>query len=215
MNQHVKRPDPSERPPFGLKLTDAQPLSGIPAVWRLAALLSTLLMGALALIGALYFGRSILLPVSAALIVGITLSPAVEFGERLKIPTAISAVARRAAADRRHRPGADLLRRAADRMDRARAGNPRRHAGAAARARISALGAARDQGRDRARGVDADGGGRIQHRRNGRHGPDRHHAGGQPVHPVLRHADFLSGSATCRCGASWSWRSVRATRGCA
>jgi predicted PurR-regulated permease PerM len=92
MNQHVKRPDSSEHNLFGLRLTDAQPLSGIPAVWRLGAIVSTLLMGGLALIAALYFGRPVLLPVVAALIVGITLSPAVEFGARYNIPSAISAI---------------------------------------------------------------------------------------------------------------------------
>jgi len=92
MNQHVMRPDPSEHGVFGLKLTDAQPLSGIPAVWRLAAMISTLVMGALALVAALYFGRSALLPVVAALIVGITLSPAVAFCSRYKIPAAVSAI---------------------------------------------------------------------------------------------------------------------------
>ena len=74
MNQHVtRRTNPSAH--SGLTLTDAQPLSGIPALWRLAALVATLVMGALALIAALYLGRSILLPVVAALIVGITLAP--------------------------------------------------------------------------------------------------------------------------------------------
>jgi predicted PurR-regulated permease PerM len=93
MNEHVPRPDSSERTPFGLKLTDAQPLSGIPAIWRLGAMISTLAMGVLALIAALYFGRPVLLPVVAAVIVGITLSPAIEFGTRFNIPAAVSAVA--------------------------------------------------------------------------------------------------------------------------
>ena len=92
MNEHVKRPDAPERHAFGLKLTDAQPLPGIPAVWRLTALISTLVMGALAMIAALYFGRAVLLPVVAALIVGITLSPAIEFGARYRTPPAVSAV---------------------------------------------------------------------------------------------------------------------------
>ena len=92
MNQHVMRPDQSERTEYGLTLTDAQPLSGIPALWRLAALLATLLMGVLALIAALHFGRSILLPVVAALIVGITLAPAVKFGSRFAIPQPVSAL---------------------------------------------------------------------------------------------------------------------------
>jgi predicted PurR-regulated permease PerM len=93
MNKHVPRPDPSEHSLFGLKLTDAEPLSGIPAIWRFGAIISTLLMGMFALITALYFGRPVLLPVVAALIIGIALSPAVEFGTRFNIPAAVSAVA--------------------------------------------------------------------------------------------------------------------------
>jgi predicted PurR-regulated permease PerM len=97
MNQHVMRADKprdgSRRQDFGLlELTDAKPLSGIPAVWRLAALMATLAMGVLALMAALYFGRSILLPVVAAVIVGITLGPVVKFGSRFGIPTGVSAI---------------------------------------------------------------------------------------------------------------------------
>jgi predicted PurR-regulated permease PerM len=92
MNEHVKRPGRIERNEFGLKLTDPEPLPGIPAVWRLSAMISTLVMGFLALIAALYFGRAALLPVVAALIVGITLSPVTEYGARLGIPVAVSAV---------------------------------------------------------------------------------------------------------------------------
>jgi predicted PurR-regulated permease PerM len=92
MNEHVKRPSQTERTGFGLKLTDAQPLSGIPAVWRFGALISTLGMGFLALIAALYFGRPVLLPVVAGLIVGITLSPLIEFGARFGIPAAVSGI---------------------------------------------------------------------------------------------------------------------------
>ncbi|MBV8835719.1 MAG: AI-2E family transporter [Alphaproteobacteria bacterium] len=92
MNQHVQRPGRSERTHYGLTLTDAHPLAGLPAVWRLAALVSTVAMGMLALIGALYLGRSILLPVTAGLIVGITLSPLVQLGTRVKIPQPVSAL---------------------------------------------------------------------------------------------------------------------------
>jgi predicted PurR-regulated permease PerM len=95
MNQHALRADKprdASSQDFGLALTDAKPLSGIPAVWRLAALMATLAMGALALIAALYFGRSIILPVAAAIIVGITLSPVVKFGSRFGIPPAVSAI---------------------------------------------------------------------------------------------------------------------------
>jgi predicted PurR-regulated permease PerM len=92
MNQHVMRPDKSERSPYGLTLTEPLPLSGIPALWRLAALVSTMVMGALAIVAALYFGRSILLPVVAGLIVGITLAPAVKLGSRFSVPQPVSAL---------------------------------------------------------------------------------------------------------------------------
>jgi predicted PurR-regulated permease PerM len=92
MNQHVMRQGRSERTADGLTLHDAQPLTGIPAIWRLGALVSTLAMGAIAMIGALYLGRSVLLPVAAALIVGITLSPMVKFGSRFKVPQPVSAM---------------------------------------------------------------------------------------------------------------------------
>ena len=80
------------RDEYGLRLTEPQPLSGIPAVYRLTAMISTLVMGALALIAALYFGRSILLPVVAGLVIGVTLAPAVKSGARIGIPQPVSAL---------------------------------------------------------------------------------------------------------------------------
>lgn len=80
------------RDEYGVRLTEPQPLSGIPAVYRFAALISTLVMGALALIAALYFGRSILLPIVAGLVIGITLAPAVKGCAKAGIPHAVSAV---------------------------------------------------------------------------------------------------------------------------
>jgi predicted PurR-regulated permease PerM len=91
MNQHVRPAQPA-RDEYGVILTEPQPLSGIPAVWRLAALISTLVMGGLAIVGALYLGRSILLPVVAGLIVGVTLAPIVKFGSRRGIPQPVSAL---------------------------------------------------------------------------------------------------------------------------
>jgi predicted PurR-regulated permease PerM len=82
----------TQRDEYGVRLTEPQPLSGVPAVYRLAASISTLVMGGLALIAALYFGRSILLPVVAGLIVGTTLTPAVKFGSRYGVPQPLSAV---------------------------------------------------------------------------------------------------------------------------
>ena len=82
----------AERDALGLKLTEPLPLSGMLSVWRLAALVATLMMGVIAVVGGLYFGRSILLPVVAGIIVGITFSPAVKAAERWKVPPALSAV---------------------------------------------------------------------------------------------------------------------------
>lgn len=98
MNQRVMGADKSERrgspePDFGLKLTDVQPLSGTQALWRLAALAATVMMGMFALVAALHFGRPILLPVVAALIIGITLNPMVTLGTRYGIPAVVSAIA--------------------------------------------------------------------------------------------------------------------------
>jgi predicted PurR-regulated permease PerM len=110
MNEHVKpgksgdesraskaergngRPLSIVRDEYGVRLTEPHPLSGIPAVYRLTAMISTLVMGALALIAALYFGRSILLPVVAGLVIGITLAPAVKSGARIGIPQPVSAL---------------------------------------------------------------------------------------------------------------------------
>jgi predicted PurR-regulated permease PerM len=106
MNQQVSRPGKAERPQGngerqqqkseritdGVRLTDVKPLPDIPALWRIGAMVATLIMGVLALIAALYFGRTILLPVVSGMIVGITLSPAVKSGARVGLPPALSAV---------------------------------------------------------------------------------------------------------------------------
>ena len=106
MNQHVTRPGKDERPQGsserqqqksertadGVRLTDVKPLPDIPALWRMGAVVATQIMGALALIAALYFGRSILLPVVAGIVVGITLTPVVKLGKRYNIPMAVSTI---------------------------------------------------------------------------------------------------------------------------
>jgi predicted PurR-regulated permease PerM len=92
MNQRVTPPERGRSEPEGLTLTDAEPLRDIPALWRLSALIATLGMGGLAVIAGLYFGRSILVPVVAGVIVGVTLSPAVKFGTSYRVPAAVSAV---------------------------------------------------------------------------------------------------------------------------
>jgi predicted PurR-regulated permease PerM len=106
MNQHVARPGKAERPQDnserqqqiaeriadGVRLTDVKPLPDIPALWRMGAVVATQIMGVLALIAALYFGRSILLPVVAGIVVGITLTPVVKLGKRYNIPMPVSTI---------------------------------------------------------------------------------------------------------------------------
>jgi predicted PurR-regulated permease PerM len=112
MNQRAARPGPAERQQDkqdkqdkserqqsraervadGVKLTNVQPLPDIPAVWRLGAVVATQIMGGIALIAALYFGRSILLPVVAGIVVGITLTPVVKLGKRYNIPMPVSTI---------------------------------------------------------------------------------------------------------------------------
>jgi predicted PurR-regulated permease PerM len=106
MNQQIARPgkaelqqdkpgqqqSKAERVADGVKLTNVQPLPDIPAIWRLGAVVATQVMGVLALIAALYFGRSILLPVVAGIVVGITLTPVVKLGKRYNIPMPVSTI---------------------------------------------------------------------------------------------------------------------------
>jgi predicted PurR-regulated permease PerM len=76
---------------LGLRLTDAQPL-GTAALLRRGAMIATMFMGFVVLVAALYFGRPVLLPIVAALVVGITLSPLIERGVRYRIPASVSAI---------------------------------------------------------------------------------------------------------------------------
>src|SRR3954470_9943892 len=106
MNQQLSRPgkvqraqgntdrpqQQSERIADGVRLTDVKPLPDIPALWRMGAVVATQVMGVLALIAALYFGRSILLPVVAGIVVGITLTPVVKLGKRFNIPMPVSTI---------------------------------------------------------------------------------------------------------------------------
>src|SRR4051812_50096359 len=105
MDQQVSRPGKVERPQGnterpqqqservadGVRLTDVKPLPDIPALWRIGAVGATQIMGVLALIAALYFGRSILLPVAAGGILGGTPRPAGERAGRLWVPPALPA----------------------------------------------------------------------------------------------------------------------------
>jgi predicted PurR-regulated permease PerM len=62
-------------------------------LWRLAAQVAVIGLFGMAAIAALYFSRSLVMPVVAALIIGITLSPIVKRLKTYGVPTAVSALA--------------------------------------------------------------------------------------------------------------------------
>jgi len=75
---------------FALVINDPQPLSGAGS-WTQAAQIATVGIFVLVLGAVLYLSRALLLPVAAAAIVALTLSPLVRAGERIGLPAPISA----------------------------------------------------------------------------------------------------------------------------
>lgn len=79
--------EPAEAEPKAQKREDLEEMLALAS--RCAVLGIFFVVG----IAALYFGRSILMPVSAAVIIGITLSPIQKFAETYRIPPILTAVA--------------------------------------------------------------------------------------------------------------------------
>ncbi|MEA2933634.1 MAG: hypothetical protein QOD74_280 [Variibacter sp.] len=61
-------------------------------VWEALSHFAIVGMAFIAMVGALYFGRSIIMPVVAGLIIGVTLSPLMKFAASYKVPHAVTAL---------------------------------------------------------------------------------------------------------------------------
>jgi hypothetical protein len=77
---------------FALAVSDPQPVAEVARFWRTAAQSATIGMFTVVLIGALYFGRPILLPVASAFVVAMMLEPLSARAERYQIPSLLSAI---------------------------------------------------------------------------------------------------------------------------
>jgi predicted PurR-regulated permease PerM len=76
---------------FKLGVRDANPLSTTVAFWRAASQTATVGMFIIFLIAALYFARTILLPVTLALVIGTMLGPLTNAASRIGIPAPLTA----------------------------------------------------------------------------------------------------------------------------
>ncbi len=77
---------------FALSIEGAQPLSHVAGLWRTTAQAATIGIFALMVIAALYLGRSLLLPVTAAFVVGFMLGPLSNWARRRGVPAMLTGV---------------------------------------------------------------------------------------------------------------------------
>jgi hypothetical protein len=75
-----------------LAMTDPMPPPEVTQLWRTAAQAATIGIFVILLIGALYFGRPILLPTTSAFVVTMMLGPLSARAERLGVPTLVTAI---------------------------------------------------------------------------------------------------------------------------
>ena len=78
--------------PSPVRITDASPYESIEALWVQSTRVATMGIFLVVGIAGLYFARSILMPVAAAVIVGVTLSPIQKYATRYRIPPALTAI---------------------------------------------------------------------------------------------------------------------------
>lgn len=80
-----------ERPPI-LAVTNAQPVVAVSPIWRTAAQAATIGIFVVLFLAALSLARSILLPVAAAFVITMMLSPLTEVAGRYRVPQIVSAI---------------------------------------------------------------------------------------------------------------------------
>lgn len=83
---------PSENAPFRLTIQGAQPVAQVSGLWRTTAQAATIGIFFLMAVAALSLGRSLLLPVTAAFVVGFMLGPLSSWARRAGIPGMLTAV---------------------------------------------------------------------------------------------------------------------------
>ncbi len=77
---------------FALSIEGAQPLPHVSGLWRTTAQAATIGIFALMIIAALYLGRSLLLPVTAAFVVGFMFGPLSSWARRRGFPTMLTGI---------------------------------------------------------------------------------------------------------------------------
>jgi predicted PurR-regulated permease PerM len=83
----------SEAAASQVQVTDAHPPASTALSWEALSQFALVGIGFVVAIAALYFARSILMPVMAAVIIGITLSPIQKHAEKYSIPPVLTAMA--------------------------------------------------------------------------------------------------------------------------
>jgi len=77
---------------FALAVSDPQPVTAVAHLWRTAAQSATIGMFVIAMVGALYLARPILLPVASAFVVAMMLGPLSARADRYRIPSLLTAI---------------------------------------------------------------------------------------------------------------------------
>jgi predicted PurR-regulated permease PerM len=78
--------------PYALMINDPRPVESVADIWGTAAQLATIGIFLLLAVVGLYFGRPILLPILAALVVGTTLAPVIRRAEKFGISSWVTGV---------------------------------------------------------------------------------------------------------------------------
>jgi predicted PurR-regulated permease PerM len=77
---------------YALTISDPRPVDSVDSIWSSAAQLAIIGIFILLLGAALYFGRPLLLPVLAAIVIGTTLGPIVKHAARFGVPPWVTAL---------------------------------------------------------------------------------------------------------------------------
>ena len=140
---NAEQPQRERRPWLRLEARDPSPLTDAATFWRASAQAATILMAVLALGVFLYFASKLVVPILAAIAVGMTFGPLIGYATKRGIPAWVVAVAVSAGADRRHERRRGHAGATDRRNARPGAGARRRRQGKGATARSSARGALR------------------------------------------------------------------------